>query len=74
MRVWLGTFYTAELAALAYNQATFFMRGSTTMLNFLVENVRESLSEVDYFPTKGCPPVMALKKRHYMRWRIISKM
>lgn len=74
IRVWLGTFDSAEAAALAYDQAAFSMRGSSAILNFPVERVRESLREMNYGSSEdGCSPVVALKRKHSMRRKIISK-
>ena len=77
MRVWLGTFDSAEAAALAYDQAAFSMRGSAAILNFPVEIVRESLKEMNYANDsnneEGCSPVVALKRKHSLRRKISVK-
>lgn len=43
-RVWLGTFETAEEAAIAYDRAAFRMRGAKALLNFPSEVVTASAS------------------------------
>ncbi|KAH7838542.1 hypothetical protein Vadar_027931 [Vaccinium darrowii] len=72
IRVWLGTFDSAEAAALAYDQAAFSTRGSTAVLNFPVEIVKESLREMDCGCWDGGSPVMALKKKHLIRKRSLG--
>ncbi|CAL0326863.1 unnamed protein product [Lupinus luteus] len=75
VRVWIGTFDTAEEAALAYDQAAFSTRGSLAVLNFPMEVVRESLKDMSSnFKPNSCledgsftSPVLALKRKHSMR-------
>lgn len=71
IRVWLGTFDSAEAAALAYDQAAFSMRGTAAILNFPVDTVRESLLDMKYYleEDSSCSPVIALKRKHSMRKR-----
>ncbi|CAB4261764.1 unnamed protein product [Prunus armeniaca] len=75
IRVWLGTFDSAEAAALAYDQAAFSMRGSAAILNFPVERVRDSLKEINYVASdlNGSSPVVELKRKHSMRRKIGNK-
>ncbi|KAK7396433.1 hypothetical protein VNO78_17435 [Psophocarpus tetragonolobus] len=74
VRVWIGTFDTAEAAALAYDQAAFSTRGSLAVLNFPEEVVRESLKDMPSKPLEeGSSPVLALKRKHTMRRKSISK-
>lgn len=72
IRVWLGTFDSAEKAALIYDQAAFSMRGSLAQLNFPIERVKESLKGKSYgFFNDGSSPAAAIKETH--RVRRISK-
>ncbi|XP_010466640.1 PREDICTED: ethylene-responsive transcription factor 1B-like [Camelina sativa] len=73
IRVWLGTFESAEEAALAYDQAAYSTRGSSAILNFPAARVQESLLEIKYSYEEGCSPVVALKRKHSMRRRMTSR-
>lgn len=66
-RVWLGTFDSAEEAALVYDQAALSMRGQLALLNFSAEKVRDSLRDMKYTCQNGSSPAKALKEKYKIR-------
>ncbi|MFS8010121.1 putative transcription factor AP2-EREBP family [Helianthus anomalus] len=72
-RVWLGTFDTAEAAALAYDQASYSMRGSSSVLNFSVKTVKDSLNGIRCCGNMdGKSPALALKAMHKLQRMSLS--
>ncbi|XP_047159527.1 ethylene-responsive transcription factor 1B-like [Vigna umbellata] len=68
VRVWIGTFDTAEEAALAYDQAAFLTRGVLATLNFSAQRVVESLEDMGFKALRnGVSPLLELKRMHVMR-------
>ncbi|CAA2970613.1 ethylene-responsive transcription factor 1B-like [Olea europaea subsp. europaea] len=67
IRVWLGTFNSAEEAGLVYDQAAFAMRGASAPLNFPLEKVKESLKNMNYKCKDGLSPAEAIKETHRAR-------
>nr|GMC56880.1 ethylene-responsive transcription factor 1B-like [Ipomoea batatas] len=67
LRVWLGTFDSAEEAALAYDQAALLMRGPATFLNLPLDTVRDSLKGMRCGGDKAASSPVATLKESYKR-------
>ncbi|KAL1329813.1 ethylene-responsive transcription factor 1B-like [Arachis ipaensis] len=81
-RVWLGTFESAEEAALAYDQAAYSMRGYSALLNFSFQRVKDSLQGIIMdsdsnnkhkpFSSSSSSPALALKERNSLQRKLSS--